>query len=247
MPGRLYPINYLFIEITNACNFKCTWCPDDMMGRRRGFMKKEKVFRILDEIAAKRSWLGPIYPVKLHQMGEPMLHPDLPAIVEHAESRGVGIELNTNCGLITPENIDGALPRGPDQPDPVLPDPRRRLLQDAQGAPHRLRRLPGQGAAGGGAQGRPRGAHPPRDRHHEHEVRGLLQDRERRRAGHGLPRGLDRLRAGPRAEVRPRSPRARPRSSSAPATSSTRTRTAAATSCWTAWSSSGSAAIPGAT
>jgi MoaA/NifB/PqqE/SkfB family radical SAM enzyme len=106
LPGRFYPINYLFIEITNACNFKCTWCPDEVMGRRRGFMKKEKVFRILDEIAAKRSWLGPIYPVKLHQMGEPFLHPDLPAIVEYAESRGVGIELNTNCGLITREKIE---------------------------------------------------------------------------------------------------------------------------------------------
>jgi MoaA/NifB/PqqE/SkfB family radical SAM enzyme len=106
MPGRFYPINYLFIEITNACNFKCTWCPDDIMGRRRGFMKKEKVFRILDEIAEKRSWLGPLYPVKLHQMGEPFLHPDLPAIVDYAESRGVPVELNTNCGLITPENID---------------------------------------------------------------------------------------------------------------------------------------------
>ena len=106
LPGRFYPINYLFVEITNACNFKCTWCPDDIMDRRRGFMKKEKVFRILDEIAAKRPWLGPLYPVKLHQMGEPMLHPELPAIVEYAETRGVGIELNTNCGLITPENID---------------------------------------------------------------------------------------------------------------------------------------------
>ena len=28
MPGRFYPINYLFIEITNACNFKCTLCPE---------------------------------------------------------------------------------------------------------------------------------------------------------------------------------------------------------------------------
>jgi MoaA/NifB/PqqE/SkfB family radical SAM enzyme len=106
LPGRFYPINYLFVEITNACNFKCTWCPDDIMDRRRGFMKKEKVFRILDEIAAKRPWLGPLYPVKLHQMGEPMLHPELPAIVEYAETRGVAIELNTNCGLITSENID---------------------------------------------------------------------------------------------------------------------------------------------
>ena len=50
MPGRFYPINYFFIEITNACNFKCTWCPDDIMGRKRGFMKKQKAFAILDEI-----------------------------------------------------------------------------------------------------------------------------------------------------------------------------------------------------
>ena len=112
MPGRFYPINYLFIEITNACNFKCTWCPDEVMGRRRGFMKKEKVFRILDEVAAKRSWLGPLYPVKLHQMGEPMLHPDLVEIVAYAEARGVGIELNTNCGLITRERMDGLYAAG---------------------------------------------------------------------------------------------------------------------------------------
>ena len=106
MPGRFYPINYLFVEITNACNFKCTWCPDEIMSRRRGFMKKERVFRLLDEIAEKRPWLGPLYPVKLHQMGEPMLHPDLVEIVAHAEERGVGIELNTNCGLITAEKVE---------------------------------------------------------------------------------------------------------------------------------------------
>jgi radical SAM protein with 4Fe4S-binding SPASM domain len=107
LPGRFYPINYLFIEITNACNFKCTWCPDDIMGRPRGFMKKEKAFRLLEEIAAKKSWLGPLYPVKLHQMGEPFLHPDLVPIVEKAEALGVGIELNTNCGLITAERVEG--------------------------------------------------------------------------------------------------------------------------------------------
>jgi len=39
-------------------------------------------------------------------MGEPMLHPDLPEMVAYAESRGVPIELNTNCGLITEERID---------------------------------------------------------------------------------------------------------------------------------------------
>jgi MoaA/NifB/PqqE/SkfB family radical SAM enzyme len=112
MPGRFYPINYLFIEITNACNFKCTWCPDEIMDRRRGFMSARKVFRLLEEIASKKSWLGPLYPVKLHQMGEPMLHPDLLAIVERAESLGVAIELNTNCGLISEQKIDGLFRAG---------------------------------------------------------------------------------------------------------------------------------------
>jgi MoaA/NifB/PqqE/SkfB family radical SAM enzyme len=106
LPGRFYPIDYLFVEITNACNFKCTWCPDEIMDRRRGFMKKERVFRLVDEIALKRSWLGPIFPVKLHQMGEPMLHPELAAIVAYAEARGVPIELNTNCGLISAERVE---------------------------------------------------------------------------------------------------------------------------------------------
>ena len=112
LPGRFYPINYLFIEITNACNFKCTWCPDEVMDRRRGFMAKEKAFRLFDEIAEKRATLGPLYPVKLHQMGEPMLHPDLPEIVAHAERGGVPIELNTNCGLITQERIDALYAAG---------------------------------------------------------------------------------------------------------------------------------------
>jgi radical SAM protein with 4Fe4S-binding SPASM domain len=45
-------------------------------------------------------------------MGEPFLHPDLALIVAHAEGQGVGIELNTNCGLITPEKIDALYAAG---------------------------------------------------------------------------------------------------------------------------------------
>jgi len=61
---------------------------------------------VIDEIAEKRSWLGPLYPFKLHQMGEPMLHPDLPGDRGLRREPRVPFERNTNCGLITQERID---------------------------------------------------------------------------------------------------------------------------------------------
>jgi len=45
-PERFSSIQFLFVELTNACNFKCTWCPDAVMTRKRGFMKKEQAFQI---------------------------------------------------------------------------------------------------------------------------------------------------------------------------------------------------------
>ena len=32
-PDRVYPIWWLFVEITNLCNFHCTFCPDEIMER----------------------------------------------------------------------------------------------------------------------------------------------------------------------------------------------------------------------
>ena len=112
-PDRVYPIWWLFVEITNLCNFHCTFCPDEIMERPRGMMKLEDAKRIFDEVARDRHRLGPLYPVKLHQMGEPSIHPQLVDIVRYAEQeKGIAIELNTNCSLLTEELVDGLYDAG---------------------------------------------------------------------------------------------------------------------------------------
>lgn len=112
-PDRVYPIWWLFVEITNLCNFHCTFCPDEIMERGRGMMPFEDACRIFDQVAREKSRLGPLYPVKLHQMGEPTIHPRLVDIVRYAEKeKGIPIELNTNCSLLTEKLVDGLYDAG---------------------------------------------------------------------------------------------------------------------------------------
>jgi radical SAM protein with 4Fe4S-binding SPASM domain len=111
-PERVYPIWWLFVELTNVCNFHCTFCPDEIMERKRGMMSIDEARRIFDMIAEQKGRLGPLYPVKLHQMGEPTLHPHLVDIVAYAESKGIPIELNTNCSMLTPALVDGLYQAG---------------------------------------------------------------------------------------------------------------------------------------
>lgn len=112
-PERVYPIWWLFVEITNLCNFHCTFCPDEIMERKRGIMSFEDVCKIFDQVACEKSRLGPLYPIKLHQMGEPSIHPRLVDIVRYAEKeKHLPIELNTNCSLLTQELVDGLYDAG---------------------------------------------------------------------------------------------------------------------------------------
>ena len=67
----------------------------------------------MTQIAREKNRLGPLYPVKLHQMGEPTIHPRLVDIVRYAErEKGIPIELNTNCSLLTEELVDGLYDAG---------------------------------------------------------------------------------------------------------------------------------------
>jgi MoaA/NifB/PqqE/SkfB family radical SAM enzyme len=95
--GRDSEPRYFFLEVTNHCNFNCTFCPDGIMERRRRFMDKKLLFRLIDEIAGRS---GVKEPVQLHAMGEPLLYPHLFEAIGRLHKRGLQVRLFTNGALL---------------------------------------------------------------------------------------------------------------------------------------------------
>ena len=102
MPGRFYPINYLFIEITNACNFKCTWCPDDDHGPPARLHEEGEGLPHPRRDRGEARLAGPALPGEAPPDGRADAPPG-PARDRGPRGgpRASAIELNTNCGLIT--------------------------------------------------------------------------------------------------------------------------------------------------
>ncbi len=86
------PLKRIHIELTNACEFDCVFCPKPMMERAYGFMKPELGKKIISEIAET----GLSEKVTFHVMGEPTLHPQLFTLLEHAAREKVKVGLTTN-------------------------------------------------------------------------------------------------------------------------------------------------------
>nr|AFD03220.1 radical SAM domain protein [uncultured bacterium W4-21b] len=93
-------ITTFYIEITNACNLACTFCPYPKMNRSQGVMDIGLFKRVADEIAEKQisSWIC------LHLMGEPTLHPRFFEMVEYLSKRDLAVSLITN-GSIPAERL----------------------------------------------------------------------------------------------------------------------------------------------
>jgi MoaA/NifB/PqqE/SkfB family radical SAM enzyme len=96
-PGRYgelvqLPLQRIHIELTNVCNFDCTFCPKQEMTRTYEYMDFERVCGIIDEIAEYKM----AEKITFHVMGEPFMHPRFFEILEHAAERGVKTGITTN-------------------------------------------------------------------------------------------------------------------------------------------------------
>ncbi|MDH5636918.1 MAG: radical SAM protein [Nitrospinota bacterium] len=94
------PLKRVHIELTNACEFGCRFCPKSIMERSYGFMDKELGKKIISEVAQNNI----AEKVTFHVMGEPTMHPDFFEFLEHAAAVGQKVGLTTNG-----RNLGGAV------------------------------------------------------------------------------------------------------------------------------------------
>ena len=91
----------LFFELTNKCNFHCTFCPSDDQKRSLGSMDLELVKQLYEEASHKN--LASV--VNLHLMGEPTLHPELIEVLKFGASKHIKTDLVTNISTLVDKNI----------------------------------------------------------------------------------------------------------------------------------------------
>lgn len=82
----------IYIEISNVCNLKCTFCPEVINNKK--IMTPEFFNQILGQV------LPYTEEITLHILGEPLNHPQFLEILEIAQARGALINLTTNATLV---------------------------------------------------------------------------------------------------------------------------------------------------
>jgi MoaA/NifB/PqqE/SkfB family radical SAM enzyme len=94
--GRARPLAVGF-EITHRCNLRCSYC--DRNRTRGREMSQGEIFRILHELRA-----AGMRALSLDG-GEPLMHPDVDAVIAYLADHGVVLRINTN-GVLVPRHRD---------------------------------------------------------------------------------------------------------------------------------------------
>lgn len=95
---------HLDIESTRRCNLRCPMCPRTLKLERgeilaEGDMDPKLYKKVIDEGSENG-----LYAIKLNYLGEPLLHKDLPRMVEYAKKKGIlDVMFNTNGVPLTEE------------------------------------------------------------------------------------------------------------------------------------------------
>ena len=81
-----------YVEITNRCNMRCSFCHGHSRAPRR--MTEGEFSHVLDQLSGQTQY------VYYHLMGEPLTHPDLPRFLRMAADKGFRSVITTNGTLL---------------------------------------------------------------------------------------------------------------------------------------------------
>lgn len=105
MPIMNYAIPpILQLESTTACNLNCPFCLRESFCSSEEFIPFEAFKKIID--SSNNRYLT------LHGWGEPLLHPELPAMIRYASDKKISVNFTTNATLLpgkTTELLDSGL------------------------------------------------------------------------------------------------------------------------------------------
>jgi len=107
VPGRIgevvqFPLQRIHIELTNVCNFDCTFCPKQEMTRKYEYMEYDHACAIIDQVAEYNL----SEKITFHVMGEPFMHPRFFDILEYAATLGVKTGITTNGTYLEADTAD---------------------------------------------------------------------------------------------------------------------------------------------
>ncbi len=88
--------SFVLIELTGYCNFSCSFCPIDMMDRKKSRMPRTLWEKILTELGEKK--MTPT--VFFHLLGDPLVNKDVFDAIRFANSYGLSVSLYTNGALL---------------------------------------------------------------------------------------------------------------------------------------------------
>ena len=80
------------VEISNICNLQCSFCPE--VQRKKLMMTPELFTRVIEQVAPVTE------QVTFHLMGDPLVHPELPALLDICQAHGTRVFFVTNGVLL---------------------------------------------------------------------------------------------------------------------------------------------------
>lgn len=107
-----YVENYYTIDIVGTCNLRCLSCAHAMdYDNPKGVMPLEDFEKILAKMLKET---GIVSHVSLYSWGEPLLHPDLEAIVSRLHEAGVAVAVSTNLSFTNMRFVEKVVRAEPD-------------------------------------------------------------------------------------------------------------------------------------